>query len=80
MKLANVVTPRAPPDLLRQVWRRIGNPCLLALGRDSQALSRKKTEIKNLDAVNMAEINQYIESIDFSTEAPANRQKSVASA
>jgi hypothetical protein len=49
MKLAIVVTPKRLPNLLRQAPRRIGKNCLLALGRDSQAKNRKKTEIKNLD-------------------------------
>jgi hypothetical protein len=80
MNFANVVTPKAPPVLLRQLRHRIGKPCLLALGRDSQALSRKKTEIKNLDAVNVAEINQMIEKIEFSVLEPANRRKSAAEA
>jgi hypothetical protein len=44
-----VVTPGAPLKLLRQSIAAIGRPSLLAYGRDSQALDRKKTEIKNLD-------------------------------
>jgi hypothetical protein len=80
MKLANVVTPNWLPNLLRQSSRRIGKNCLLALGRDSQAPSRKKTEIKNLDLANMAEINQITDFIAFCSELPANRQKTATCA
>jgi hypothetical protein len=80
MKLAIVVTPNWLPNLLWQAPRRIGKTCLLALGRDSQALNRKKTEIKNLDLANMAEISQVIDFITFRAELPANRQKSATCA
>jgi hypothetical protein len=80
MKFANVVTPNWLPNLLRQAPRRIGKTCLLALGRDSQALNRKKTEIKNLDLANVAEINQITDFIVFCSEPPANRQKSATCA
>lgn len=72
--------PEGIADLLRQGPRRIGKPCLLALGRDSQALSRKKTEIKNLDALNVAEINQCVENIEISHVRLANRRKSATCA
>jgi hypothetical protein len=80
MKLAIVVTPNWRPDLLRQAPRRIGKTCLLAFGRDSQAPSRKKTEIKNLDEANVAEINQMTDFLAFYLEHPANRQKSATCA
>jgi hypothetical protein len=80
MKLAIVVTPNWRLNLLRQAPHRFGKTCLLAFGRDSQALSRKKTEIKNLDLANAAEINQIIDFIVFCPEPPANRQKSATCA
>ena len=77
MKLLIVVTPGAPLGLLRQTRRRTGKLCLLAFRRDSQALDRKKTEIKNLDVANVAEIKQNIDYIVFFRFPSANRQESV---